>query len=112
MGSLVDRKHRELSEAEIIQLSRTYHAWRGEKEAGKYADIPGFCKSALVDEIAAHGHILTPGRYVGAKDREDDDEVFDEKMRRLTAKLHEQFRQGEELQERIILNLDSLENAN
>ena len=62
---LVDRVHRELSEEEIARIAGTYHAWRGEKDAGKYKDIAGFCKSGTSEEIQQHGHILTPGRYVG-----------------------------------------------
>jgi len=68
--------------------------WRGEEDAiakaGAYADIPGFCKSASLDEVRKHGHVLTPGRYVGAEAAEEDTEPLDEKMRRLTAQLHEQ----------------------
>src|SRR5881396_1289730 len=71
-GHLIDRKHRELSEDEIARLARTYHAWRGEKDAGNYKDENGFCKSARLDDIRKHGHVLTPGRYVGAEAAEDD----------------------------------------
>jgi type I restriction enzyme M protein len=101
MGHLVDRKHRELSEEEIVRIGRTYHAWRGEKEAGKYEDMPGFCKRASTDEIAAHGYVLTPGRYVGAEEVEDDDEPFEEKMRRLTLKLKGQFTESAHLEKAI-----------
>jgi type I restriction enzyme M protein len=62
-----------------------------------YTDIPGFCKSATLDEIRKHGHVLTPGRYVGAEAQDEDDEAFDEKMRRLTAQLAEQMARGAEL---------------
>lgn len=58
----MDRFHRDLTDEEISRIARTYHAWCGEKEAGKYEDIPGFCKSATTEEIAVHGYILTPGR--------------------------------------------------
>ena len=64
MGVLIDRVHRELTDEEIARIAGAYHAWRGDKGAGKYADVPGFCKSAKLDEIAAHGYVLTPGRYV------------------------------------------------
>ena len=74
MGQLVDRTRRELSDADIQKIADTYHAWRGEKGAGDYADVPGFCKSASLDEIRQHGHVLTPGRYVGAAAAEEDDE--------------------------------------
>jgi type I restriction enzyme M protein len=97
MGVLVDRTRRELTDEEIGKIAATYHAWRGEADAGEYADIPGFCKSAALDEIRKHGHVLTPGRYVGAQAQDEDDEAFDEKMRRLTAQLAEQMARGTEL---------------
>ncbi|HCT2037987.1 TPA: SAM-dependent DNA methyltransferase [Klebsiella pneumoniae] len=85
LGVLVDRTRRELTDEEVQKISDTYHAWRGEEDAGEYADIAGFCKSASMDEIRKHGHVLTPGRYVGATEQEDDDEPFEEKMLRLYA---------------------------
>ena len=97
MGALVDRTRREMSDEEIARIADTYHAWRGEKDAGEYADVPGFCKAASLADIRKHGHVLTPGRYVGAEVREDDDEAFDEKMRRLTARLDEQMTRGVQL---------------
>jgi type I restriction enzyme M protein len=97
MGVLVDRTRRELPDAEIRQIADTYHAWRGEADAGEYKDIPGFCKAAPLDEIRKHGHVLTPGRYVGAEAQDEDDEAFDEKMRRLTAQLGEQMARGAKL---------------
>jgi len=66
MGTLVDRVHRDLSDDEIAEIARTYHAWRGEAEAGDYEDKAGFCKSATLEEIKTHQYVLTPGRYVGA----------------------------------------------
>ncbi len=85
MGRMVDRTHRELTDEDIARIANTYHAWRGEKDAGEYADVPGFCKSATLEEIRKHGHVLTPGRYVGAPEQEDDGEPFEEKMKRLVA---------------------------
>lgn len=108
LGVLVDRTHRELTEEEINRVARAYHAWRGEKDAGKYEDVPGFCKSATTDEIASHGHVLTPGRYVGAEAAEDDDEPFDEAMQRLTNTLAAQFAESAKLEKRIAKNLASL----
>ena len=77
MGHLVDRTHRELSDDDTKRIADTYHAWQGQNNAGEYADMPGFCKSTTLDEIRKHGHVLTPGRYVGAEPQEDDGEPFE-----------------------------------
>ncbi len=90
MGALISRVQRELSDEDVAKIAGTYHAWRGDKGAGEYADIPGFCKAAKLDEIRKHGHVLTPGRYVGAEAVEDDGEPFEEKMARLAATLRQQ----------------------
>lgn len=111
MGSLVDRTHRELSDEEIARIARTYHAWRGESEAGAYEDVPGFCKSATQEEIAAHGYVLTPGRYVGAEEVEEDDEPFEEKIVRLVVRLEEQFAESGRLEAAIRANLRGLRNG-
>ena len=108
LGRLVDRTHRELSDDEIARIARAYHAWRGEKEAGQYEDVPGFCKGAKKDEIAAHGYVLTPGRYVEAEDVEDDGEPFEEKMGRLVAKLEEQFAEAARLETLLRSNMRGL----
>jgi len=108
MGVMVDRTHRELTSDDISRIASTYHAWRGEKDAGQYTDVPGFCKAASLDEIRKHGHVLTPGRYVGAEELEDDGEPFDEKMKRLTAMLREQMEQGRKLDAAIEANLKEL----
>ena len=108
LGQLVDRTHRELTDAEVARIARTYHAWRGEQEAGAYEDIPGFCKSATLDEVRQHGHVLTPGRYVGAEAQEDDGEPFDEKMKRLTAQLFAQQADAARLDAAIAANLKKL----
>jgi len=106
LGTLVDRTHRELSAEEIARIAGTYHAWRGDPDledgAAEYADVPGFCRSATVEEIAEHGYVLTPGRYVGAADAEEDGEPFEEKFERLRSELHQQFTLASELQARII----------
>ena len=99
---------RELTDEEIQKIARTYHAWRGEPDAGEYADEPGFCKSATLDDIRQHGHVLTPGRYVGAEAQEDDGEPFDEKMKRLTAQLREQQAEAAKLDAAIAANLREL----
>ncbi len=106
MGVLVDRRHRELTDEKIKKIASTYHAWRG--EGGKYEDVLGFCKSAKLDEISKHGHILTPGRYVGAEEAEEDEEEFEEKMKKLTAELAEQFKKSKELENEIEKNLGGL----
>ena len=108
MGVLVDRTRRELTDEEIKKIADTYHAWRGEPDAGEYQDVPGFCKSATLDEIRKHGHVLTPGRYVGAAAQADDGEPFAEKMARLVAQLREQQAEGAKLDAAIAANLREL----
>ena len=108
MGHLIDRVHRDLSDEEIARIAGAYHAWRGEANADDYKDIPGFCKLATIEEIAAHGHILTPGRYVGMEDTVDEDEPFSEKMARLTSKLEEEFAESARLEAMIRRNLRGL----
>jgi type I restriction enzyme M protein len=88
-------------ESDIGKISGVYHAWRGEKGAGEYADVPGFCKSAGVAEIVEHGHVLTPGRYVGTEDAEDDGEPFDEKLKRLQVELNCQFDESVRLMDAV-----------
>ncbi|WP_414040769.1 N-6 DNA methylase [Acidithiobacillus sp. M4-SHS-6] len=104
MGYMADRTHRELSDEDIQQMADAYHNWRGDGP-GEYADIPGFCKSATLDEIRKHGHVLTPGRYVGAAAKDEDDEPFAEKMERLTKELSTQLAEGRRLEEGIRNNL-------
>ena len=108
MGTLIDRVHRELTEEDIAKIAGAYHVWRGEKGAGEYEDVAGFCKSAKKAEIEKHGFVLTPGRYVGAEDLEDDGEPFDEKMNRLVATLDEQFKESNRLEKIIRKNLGAL----
>lgn len=108
LGRMVDRTHRELTDEDVARIANTYHAWRGEKEAGEYADIPGFCRSASVEEVSKHAHVLTPGRYVGAAEVEDDDEPFEEKMARLVATLREQQGEATKLDETIAAHLEEL----
>ena len=108
MGELIDRTHRELTSEEIERIARTYHAWRGERGAGKYEDVAGFCKSATLEEIEAHGFVLTPGRFVGAPEIEDDGVPFEEKMAELSAELYEQMAEARELDNTIRRNLEAL----
>lgn len=108
MGALIDRVHRELTDDDIAKIAGTYHAWRGDKDAAAYEDVPGFCKSATTAEIESHGFVLTPGRYVGAAEVEDDGEPFEEKMPRLVAELEAQFAESAKLETAIRANLRSL----
>ncbi len=108
MGVLVDRTRRELTDEEIKKIADTYHAWRGEEGAGDYADVAGFCKSASMEEVRKHGHVLTPGRYVGAADVEDDGEPFADKMLRLTEQWRGQRAEAVKLDAVIDANLKGL----
>jgi type I restriction enzyme M protein len=109
LGTMIDRVHRELTEEDIHKVADTYHAWRGDKDCKqKYEDVPGFCKSARVEDIRRHSHILTPGRYVGAAEVEDDGEPFEEKMERLTKDLRGQMSEAAKLDELIWANLEDI----
>lgn len=108
MGTLIDRVHRELTSDDIERIAGTYHAWRGDEIESPYQDIPGFCKSASLEEIQQNNYVLTPGRYVGAEAIEDDGEPFEEKMQRLTATLAEQFDESARLEKIIRDNLKKL----
>jgi type I restriction enzyme M protein len=108
LGVLVDRTRRELTDEDVQKIADTYHAWRGEAGAGEYADVAGFCKSATLEDIRKHGHVLTPGRYVGATEQEDDGEPFEEKMARLSAQWREQQQEAARLDAAIAANLREL----
>ena len=107
MGEMIDRRHRELTDSEISKIAETYHAWRGEKKL-KYKDVPGFCKSAGMEEVEKHGFILTPGRYVGMKEEEEDGEEFGKKMKRLTSELSDKMEEGRKLDREIKKNLEGI----
>lgn len=102
LGNLVDRKHKDLSEEEILKIANTYHNWRDNKD---YKDVDGFCKSALLGEIKSHDYVLTPSRYVGIEKEEDDVIPFEEKMDRLTSELSDLFEESKSLEEKIKENL-------
>ncbi|MEW6579569.1 MAG: class I SAM-dependent DNA methyltransferase [Chloroflexota bacterium] len=106
MGHLVSRVRRELDDEDIAQIASTYQDWQ--RAEGAYEDVPGFCKSAALEEIVGHGYVLTPGRYVGAAPAEDDGEPFEEKMARLTAELAAQFAESARLEQVIRENLAGL----
>jgi len=107
LGFMADRTHRDLSDEDIARIAGTYHNWRGDGSA-TYEDVAGFCKSAKLEEVRTHGHVLTPGRYVGAEEVEDDGEPFEEKMKKLTAQLKIQFEESERLELEIKANLKAL----
>jgi type I restriction enzyme M protein len=106
LGGMVDRTHRELTDEDIARIASAYHAWRDGATA--YEDLPGFCKSVPLDEVRRHGHVLTPGRYVGAEPQPDDGEPFEEKMRRLVGELQAQQAEGARLDAAIAENLKAL----
>jgi type I restriction enzyme M protein len=116
MGQMVDRTHRDLTDEDVAKIAGTYHLWRGEPDVppeaveGRtaYEDIPGFCKAASLEEIRRHGHLLTPGRYVGAEKMQEDDEPFAEKMARLVAELRVQQGEAGQLDAAIAANLREL----
>ncbi len=89
-------------------ISSSYHAWCGEKRAGKYADVARFCKSATTAEIAPHGHVLTRGRHIGAEEVQDDGDTFEAKMLRLVTELESQFAESDKMEVIIGANIKSL----
>ncbi len=105
MGTMISRSQKELTDADIAKISATYHNWKGKEWKKKYKDVPGFCKSAGIEEIRKNNHILTPGRYIELKDTEEDDESFDKKMKHLTKELKEQMSKASMLDEQIKKNL-------
>ena len=105
LGTMADRVHRELTYSDVAKIAGTYHAWRGDQDAGEYANVPGFCIAAQLEDIRTHGHVLTPGRYVGAEVVEDDGEAFEEKMKRFAASLREQRAETARLDAAIAANL-------
>ena len=109
LGTMIDRVHRELTDEDIRKIADTYHAWRGDKTIKqKYADVPGFCKAATLDDVRTHSHILTPGRYVGAEEVEDDGIPFEDKMVKLSAALYRQMGEAQKLDATIRRNMEAL----
>ncbi|WP_353948329.1 class I SAM-dependent DNA methyltransferase [Sporolactobacillus sp. Y61] len=102
-GSMIDRRHRELSQEDIDKIAGTYHQWRNRD--GKYEDVKGFCKSATLDDVKENDYILTPGRYVGIEEEKDDGIPFDQKMNQLTSELSDLFNQSHKLEEEVKKNL-------
>ncbi len=106
MGTMVSRKNRELTDEDIQKITGVYHSWRNKD--GKYEDVKGFCKAANMEVVEKNGYVLTPGRYVGTDYVEDDDDVFEEKMQRLTKELSGQLGRSKELELKIMQNLKSI----
>ena len=114
-GSMIDRTHKELTEADIAEIVDTYHNWRSDKykpdaqaSESVYEDKPGFCKSSTIEDIAANDYVLTPGRYVGAAPLEDDGIPFETKMTDLTTTLYQQMDDAQKLDKSIQKNLEAL----
>ncbi|MCD2348250.1 class I SAM-dependent DNA methyltransferase [Clostridium guangxiense] len=107
LGEMIDRRHRELSEKDIAKIADTYHKWRNlnDGKLGEYEDVKGFCKVATLEDVRENDYVLTPGRYVGIKEAEDDGIPFEEKMESLTSELGELFDKSRELEEEIRKNL-------
>nr|WP_227520165.1 class I SAM-dependent DNA methyltransferase [Marinobacter sp. LV10R510-11A] len=108
MGSMISRTHKELTTDDIAEITRTYHAWRGEAKDGGYEDLPGFCKATTLADIKANDYVLTPGRYVGAAAIEDDGIPFEVKMTELSKTLYQQMAEAERLDVVIRENLEGL----
>jgi type I restriction enzyme M protein len=110
LGTMISRVQSELADEVIERIGATVAAWRGrpQKTGEIYADVPGYCRSVPLAEIAQHGHVLTPGRYIGAEEIEDDDEAFADKMEKLTEQLSEQMAKGAELDQLIRQKLGGL----
>ena len=104
MGYMVDRKHRDFTDEDIEKLAYTFNAFQG----GTLEDVKGFCAVATTKEIAKQDYILTPGRYVGIEEQEDDGEPFEEKMKRLTSELSDMFAKSHELEEEIRRKLGAI----
>ncbi len=107
VGSMVSRTLKEFSDDEIKDIASVYHSWRGTND-NQYEDKAGFCKVAKTEEIKDNEYILTPGRYVGLADVEEDSEPFEQKMDRITADLSEQFAKSKELEDQIRKSLEGL----
>ena len=108
LGTLIDRRHRDFSDADIQKITGVYHTWCAAPYAADYGDIPGFCYSANLDEIRDQGYILTPGRYVGTEELFEGEEPFEESIERLKAKLLIEFEESKKLQEIIIQNIGKI----
>ncbi|MGW0079875.1 class I SAM-dependent DNA methyltransferase [Streptomyces cellulosae] len=107
-GEMKSRVRRELTTSEIKKIADTFHAWRGEPDSPQYQDEPGFCYSASLEEIESHDYVLTPGRYVGSGQTDDDVEPIEERVERFKKELLEAFEESDRLQERVRTLLENL----
>jgi len=108
LGHMVDRTRKEFSDEDLARIAGAYHAWRGEVKTETYEDVPGFCKAAKMDEIRRHGGVLTPGRYVGAADAEDDDVSFAERFAALKITIEAQLAESNSLAAEIVTTLSKV----
>ncbi|MDH6532451.1 type I restriction-modification system DNA methylase subunit [Aurantimicrobium minutum] len=99
IGTMVSRRLRQFSNEDILKIANTYHSWRNID--GKHLDIPGFVKSATIDEIRTNNFVLSPQRYVGVPDAEIDDEPIEDKISRLSSELFQELARGHQLEEKI-----------
>lgn len=112
LGTMTDRRHRQLNDENIKKISDAYHAWRGELIEGRkvaYSDIAGFCKAIKIDYIVKQGYILTPGRYVGTEKEKESTEIFEEKIKTLKLSLEKQMEESRILDEAIIKSLQGID---
>ena len=108
IGRMADRTRKEFTPEDVARIANTYHAWRGEPDHDPYQDVPGFAKTASLQEVRQHDHVLTPGRYVGTRAADAEAEPFKQRFDRLTATLREQFRESDRLQAEIERQLESI----
>ncbi len=108
LGRMIGRTQRELDDDDVARIVEPYHSWRGDKGASKFTETPGFCKSTTIEEVAAHEFVLTPGRYVGAEDIEDESEPFEVRARRLYVELQQQLDEGRILESSIMQRLGKI----
>ena len=109
LGHMIDRTRKEFTDEDIARIADTYRSWRGAPVADTYVDEPGYCKSATLEEIRQHSHVLTPGRYVGAAATEDDGALFEERFEELRETLAEQFAEANELAAHIQSELERVQ---
>jgi type I restriction enzyme M protein len=108
IGTMISRRQKELTDLDIMSIGEIYHSWRSKDWESKYKDVPGLCKSVSLEEVRKNNYVLTPGRYIDFKEEEDDGEIFEEKMKKLTQELSEQIEKSSQLEAEIKKNLSSI----